>query len=248
MELTYLLEGLGLSKQESIVYITTLKLGVAKASQIAQKSEIKRGGVYYTLKLLKEKGYVHEVIKSGVVHYSAVQPKRLFQIIEEEREKKKSLLEEALPELINIHRISIEKPNIEVYEGYAGFKSIFAKLLEKQSQHIRCYMSSKILEFIPHFHTQFRKRRAQRNIHIRTITERTPLLEEIQKLDKREKRETRFNDKLLKNTELLHYILKDAVIIIKANKKEQLAFYIQDKNLAQLYENIFDFLWGQSKK
>ncbi|MDP3987234.1 MAG: hypothetical protein Q8P81_03355, partial [Nanoarchaeota archaeon] len=72
--------------------------------------------------------------------------------------------------------------------------------------------------------------------------------EEIKKFDKRELRETRFNDALLKDTNILYYILEDAVVIIRANKKEQLAIYLKDKNLAQLQKNIFDKEWRESKK
>ena len=248
MEIEHLLEEIGLSQQEAIVYTTTLKLGTSKASQIAQKSGIRRGGVYYTLKLLKEKGFITEVIKSGVIHYNAVNPERINEIIDEEKQRKKEILKDALPELKKIQNIILERPKIEVYEGYEGFKTIFSKLIEKPNQQFRCYMSDKVLDFLSHFHTQFRKRRSSRNIHIKTITEKTERLEEIKKLDKKEKRETRFNDKLLKNTEFLHYILGDAIVIIKANKKEQIAFYIQEKNLVELQKNIFENLWKQAKR
>jgi len=248
MEIESVLEKVGLSKQESKIYVTTLKLGLAKASQIAQKSEIKRGGAYYILKLLKEKGFISEVIKSGVQFYSAVSPERILDIIEEEKENKKEAVSSILDDLKSLQESSIERPTIEIYEGYEGFKTIFSKLLEKSNQKFRCYMSANILEYLPHFHEQFRKRRKDKNINILTITEKTPKLEEIKKLDKQEKRETRFNDKLLKGTNILQYILEDSIIIIKANKKEQVAIYIKEKNMALLHKKIFDEEWNKSEK
>jgi HTH-type transcriptional regulator, sugar sensing transcriptional regulator len=242
------LEQIGLSKQEASIYLSTLKLGIAKASQIAQKSGIKRGGVYYTLKLLKEKGYISEVIKSGVQHYSSVNPERILDIIEEEKQRKKEIIQNIVPDLKEMQNIAIERPLIEIFEGYEGFKTIFSKLIEKSNQKFRCYMSASILDYLPHFHEQFRKRRSTKNIFIKTITEKTKLLEEIKKSDKKELRETRFNDILLKNTNILNYILDDAVVMIKANKKEQVAIYIKDKNLAQLQKNIFDKEWKECKK
>lgn len=242
------LEQIGLSKQEASIYLSTLKLGIAKASQIAQKSGIKRGGSYYTLKLLKEKGYISEVIKSGVQYYSAVSPERILDIIEEEKQRKKEIVQNMIPDLKEMQNIAIERPLIEIYEGYEGFKTIFSKLIEKPNQKFRCYMSAAILDYLPHFHEQFRKRRSGKKISITTITERTETLEEIKKFDKRELRETRFNDALLKDTNILYYILEDAVVIIRANKKEQLAIYLKDKNLAQLQKNIFDKEWRESKK
>jgi sugar-specific transcriptional regulator TrmB len=44
MEIESALESIGLTRQETVVYTTSLKLGTAKASIIAQKSGIQRGG------------------------------------------------------------------------------------------------------------------------------------------------------------------------------------------------------------
>ena len=55
MELEASLEKIGLSRNEATVYVNTLKLGTAKASDIAQKSKVKREASYYILKLLMEK-------------------------------------------------------------------------------------------------------------------------------------------------------------------------------------------------
>lgn len=240
------LQQLGLGKQESDVYIAALKLGDAKASEIAQKCTIGRGAVYYTLKLLQEKGFISEVIKSGVKYYSATSPKRLLELIDDERQQKREAVASILPELEALRSTSLTRPIIEVYEGVEGFKSIFSKILEKEDQEIRCYLSSSVLKFMPQFHVQFRRRRKERNIRIRTITERTPEMDEIRKQDKRELRSTRYHP-LLKNTHVLHYILDDAVVIIKANRSEQLAVYIKEKELATLQRSIFERCWQESR-
>jgi sugar-specific transcriptional regulator TrmB len=55
MELITALEKIGLTKQESEVFVAVTKLGVAKASNIAKKCGFGRSAVYYTLSLLHEK-------------------------------------------------------------------------------------------------------------------------------------------------------------------------------------------------
>jgi sugar-specific transcriptional regulator TrmB len=240
------LQKLGLSKQESEVYVAAVKLGVAKASEIAQKCTLGRSGVYYTLKLLQEKGFISEVIRSGVNYYSAASPKRLLEIIEEERQQKKELITSILPELHDLHTTSLARPQIEVYEGVEGFKTVFSKLLDKEDQELRCYLSASILKFMPQFHVQFRRRRKEHNIRIKTITERTPEMDEIRKVDKKELRTTRYNNGLLTGTSILQYILDDAVVIIKANKNEQIATYIREKEFAQLQRNLFEKHWQES--
>ena len=246
MDLEYRLEGIGLSRQEALVYLASLKLGISKASVIAQKCNVGRGAVYYILKLLKEKGFVSEVNKSGVKFYSTIAPERIIEMIEDESEKKKTIIKEVLSELKNLEKSALNPPVIEVFEGVEGFKSLTSKLLEKPNQELRGYVSNKILEFMPHFHIQFRKRRTKRNIRIKAISERTPLLKEIKKLDKKELRRLRFNDNLFQGSDMLYYVLDDAVAIIKTNEKEQLGVYIKDKSLARLQKNIFDEIWKNS--
>ena len=241
------LEQIGLSKQEAIVYLNTLKMGLAKASEIAQKSNIGRGGSYYVLKLLKEKGFISEFIKSGVKYYNAAPPKKILEIIKEEKEKKEQIIKEILPNLEGLNKTALKSPDIEVFEGPEGFKTIFLKLLELGEKEFLCFLSPKILDYLPHFHVQFRKRRKEKNIHIKTITERTKKLEEIKKLDKTELRETRFLDKLFLGSDILNYITKDSMVVIKANEKEQIAIYIKEKEMATLYRNIFQLMWKIAK-
>jgi sugar-specific transcriptional regulator TrmB len=242
------LEKLGLSKQEAEVYVNTLKLGVAKASEIAQKSKVKREACYYILKLLQEKGFISEVIKSGVKHYSALNPKSILNLIEEEKREKSEAIKEALPELESMQRIALTRPKIEVYEGVEGFKTIVSKLIEKENREIYAYVPENTLHFLPTFHLQFRRRRKEMKVNMKVITERTPFMEDIKNKDKEEIRETRFNSKIMRNINSAYFILQDAVVIIKANEKEQLGIYIKEESTAKLQKNIFEQIWKESEK
>ena len=247
MDLELYLEKIGLSKQEAKVYLSTLKLGIAKASEIAQKANIKREASYYILKLLQGRGFISEVIRSGVKHYSAVQPSRIIEIIEEEKQQKTEVINEILPELESLQKISLTRPKIEVYEGVDGFKTVVSKLVEKEDQEIYAYVPENTLHFLPTFHLQFRRRRKEKNIKIKVITQKTSFMEEIKKKDKEELRETRFNNKIMEKIDTAYFIVPDAIIIVKANEKEQLGVYIKEENVAKLQKNIFEEIWKNSK-
>jgi sugar-specific transcriptional regulator TrmB len=248
MELISALEQIGLTKQESEVFIATTKLGVAKASSIAKKCDFGRSAVYYTLSLLKEKGFISEIIQSGVQHYSAATPTRIIEILDEEKEKQKATITDVLDELKEIRTSAIESPKIEFFEGYEGFKTVVSRLLEYDHKDYCCYVSAQILDYLPHFHEQFRKKRAAKGIRIRSISQRNTNIESIKKRDKEELRETRYNEKILKDTNILQYILDDSVMIIRANKKEQSAIHIQNEEFATLQKNIFEEMWKKSEK
>ena len=242
------LQKVGLTRQEAAVYLSALKLGVAKASEIARKAGVKREAAYYILKVLQEKGFVSEVIKSGVKHYSAVQPKRIRGIIEEEKQQKTEAINTVLPELEALQKIALERPEIEVYEGVEGFKTIVSKLVEKENEIICCYVPEKILHFLPTFHQQFRRRRREKNVRIRLITERTKYMQDLKKIDKKELRKTRFNDKAMSKIDSAFFILPKAILIIRANEKEQLGVYIKEESIARLQKNVFEQLWAASKE
>jgi len=242
------LEVIGLNRQEALAYINVIKLGVAKASEIAQKAGLKREAVYYILKLLKEKGFVSEVIKSGVKHYSAVSPKRILEIIEEEKQQKTETLQEVLPELEALQKVALTIPQVEVYEGPEGFKTIVTKLVEKENQEICSYVPEQTLHFLPTFHLQFRRRRRERNICMRVITEKTTFMKEIKKKDTEELRKTRFNNKIVKNMTSAFFILSNAIVMIHATEKEQLGVYVKEESTARLQRNIFDQAWKNSSQ
>lgn len=247
MEIESSLDKLGLSKQEAIVYLNTLKLGIAKASEIAQKAGIKREASYYTLKMLEEKGFISEVIKSGVKYYNAAQPKRILEIIEEEKQQKVEIIREIIPELESLQKIALAKPRIEFYEGSGGLKTVASIIVQKGNQTIYGYVPEKILQVIPYFHPQFRIRRKEKNVFLKVISEKTPVIKELKKKDKEELREIRFNDEIIKGIDSAYYILPDAVIILKANEKEQLGVYIKEEGVAKLHKKIFEKIWGISE-
>ena len=242
------LEKIGLSKQEAKVYINTLKLGIAKASEIAQKSDIKREASYYILKTLQEKGFISEVIKSGVKYYNAVQPKRILEIIEEEKQQKTEFIKDILPDLESLQKIALTRPKIEVYEGLAGLKTVLSLLIQNKNQTIFGYVPEKVIDLLPIFSLQFRKRRKENNIFIKVITEKSKLTEELKKKDKEELREIKFNDSIIKGMDVAVYIQKESIVIIKANEKEQLSIYIKEENVAKLQKSIFMEMWETAKK
>ncbi|MGV8169093.1 MAG: TrmB family transcriptional regulator [Candidatus Nanoarchaeia archaeon] len=248
MELENGLEKLGLNKQESKIYLASLKLGLAKASEIASKANINREASYYVLKKLQEKGYISEFIKSGVKYYSSASPKRLFELIEEDKNEKTRIIEDMLPNLEDLKKISLEQPKVEFFQGIEGIKSVVSKIFETKNQEICAYVPEKIFFLTTNtFSEQFRRKRKENNLKLKVITERTKLMTLMKKDDKKELRETRFND-IITKSDALCYILKDALIIIKADEKNQLGIYIKEESTAKLQRKIFEQMWKESKR
>jgi sugar-specific transcriptional regulator TrmB len=66
-----ILEELGLSKNETKVYLALLELGLSSLKDITSKSGVHRTNVYDSLKRLVKKGLVSHVTKDNKTAYEA---------------------------------------------------------------------------------------------------------------------------------------------------------------------------------
>jgi len=119
------LEKIGLSRNESAVFLSLLKLGTATADEITKKTGIYRRGVYEALEKLEEKSLITSVIKDYKKHFTASRPEHLLDSLKEKEEIIKSLI----PELSKVEAEKEIEPKIEIITGIGGFKAIVKEQL-----------------------------------------------------------------------------------------------------------------------
>ena len=73
-DLGFILEKLGLTKAEILVFSTLVQGGSSGIGNVIKKSQLHRGTVYNTLQRLIQKGLVSYVIKSNKKYFSASEP------------------------------------------------------------------------------------------------------------------------------------------------------------------------------
>src|SRR3989338_3186835 len=115
-----ILENIGLSKAESLIYINLLKLGEATVREIAKSCGFHRTNIYDILEQLKEKGLVVWHQEGKVTIYKASNPENLVAYLKEKEIK----LSDLLPDLKRLQK-SVEGIEVEVYKGEEGMKSMF---------------------------------------------------------------------------------------------------------------------------
>ena len=103
----------GLSDNEITIYIALLKTGTTTANRIAEITGLKRSTTYDNLHLLMSKGLASKIIKDQVSYYTAAEPKKIVNLLEE----KKQRVEKIVPELNALQRIAEEKIGVTFYEG-----------------------------------------------------------------------------------------------------------------------------------
>lgn len=134
--LTNILEQQGFSPLEARVYLATLELGQAPASQIARKIQENRVTVYSTLQNMVKKNQILTVTKNKVVQYSAISPKTLLKLAQE----KADLISEKMPEFLALSTLFNDKPSVQFYDGLDGLKLIYEDTLNYPSTTLKAFL------------------------------------------------------------------------------------------------------------
>lgn len=120
-ELVQAMQEYGLNEKAALIYLVTLQIGSASAATIARLAHIKRVTTYAILQDLIRGGYIRELSKAGVKHFSAVPPEHLLTIKKQQYERFEALLP-AFSTLMNEYT---NRPRVEYFEGFGGLKEYY---------------------------------------------------------------------------------------------------------------------------
>lgn len=124
----YLLEDIGLTKNQAAVYIALVEKGKSTAPAIASELGEGRTNIYKVLDKLCAMGLATKDASGAKVVYSSISPAALEQIVEShiaEAESHRRKLRAAMPDLINFYFKHSEQPSIRYYHGQPGLERIY---------------------------------------------------------------------------------------------------------------------------
>lgn len=250
MNLEEVLEEYGLTERQAKVYLAALELGESRVTDIAQKAQIRRAGTYYLIESLVKEGLFYRTKKVNKIFYSAVEPKLLLKTAK----RKGKIIEENFSELQALARLSVKKPNIRIYEGVEGIKTVYKKTLIKKNAKMYAFSPYATAQKQALFHGKeyfnwgldYIRQRAKRNIFVYDIAEDSPEARERQARDQEELRETRLvpKEKFPFTNEI--DIFQNLVIII--SYKDLLAILIESEDIAFTLKTIFNLAWETAEK
>jgi HTH-type transcriptional regulator, sugar sensing transcriptional regulator len=236
------LETFGLNQKEAKIYVKLLELGEASASEIAKKVDILRPTVYDILDNMIKKGIVTYSIESGRKVFAAVNPGVLKEILI----SRKELIEQFLPELESISKISKVKPLVETYVGSKGIKSIFDDILndEEDLYHIFNYEEYTKL-FQQFFIKNFIKKRVEKKIRFHAIVNHIDD-PELAKSDTTNLREIRTLQTLEKFKATMFFYGDKCGFLSFA--ETPVGVVIENSIMTSSMKVLFDFMWKQADK
>lgn len=245
---TQILEKIGLTKGESKVYLTLLKIGQTTISKLVTESEVSRSKVYEILDRLMQKGLVSSIIEEESKHFMAINPKIIPDLldkrVEEITEQKKEIMN-SLPELLRTIETNKNNQSVQVVQGWKAVKNIFYSLIKEASKKDIWYAFGIPKAMAKERETLFKHWRHETDkIGIKQMLIANKEIRNSEELAPKSKfssirynsYETPTSVDIFKNNVILGVWAEKPIIIL-----------IEGKSVAQSFKAFFDILWKSAK-
>ena len=238
------LSKIGLTKNESKVYLTLLDLGTAQAGQITEKSGVHRRNVYDSIDRLMEKGLISFVIANNKKLFSPVNPKRFLELIDEKKfelDGLKSDFQKILPEL-ELRTTLKERHDVRFFKGVEGLKTVFEDIIRTGKDYIGYGPGQQLEKILKHYFKHFIDKRIKSKISLRLIYDEASR----KALKKNPLSDLRYMPDQYSSRAALR-IYGDKVALLLLSEEEPLAVVIKNRAIAEGYRKYFEVMWKAAK-
>ena len=242
------LEEIGLTGNESLVYLGLFKLGACKAHDLIRETGLHKSRVYDSLERLLEKGLVSSTMVEGVKYFAVLDPEHLLDFIEERKKRLETLRMEAkkaLPAMIALREGKKPRAEAQVLFGVEGFKTMRRDLLQHtQGEHLMIGAIAREPRVMPVFFSWYTKQRILKKIKQRVLFQQTTDSPAF------------LQGKLFQSRYLPPEVAVPAVINIYGDRvvnvlwkgNYPLCFMLVNQDIADAYREYFEVLWKISAK
>ncbi len=241
-EIVEILEEIGLSEKEVIVYRALLQLGEETASRISEIADLNRVTTYTLLKSLKEKGFCAVFDKNNIQFFRPIKPENILSLLEDKRNKVKSIIPILKKEEKNIET----KLEISLFEGKKGITTMFDIILKdaERKKEVFAYGNLTIAEkTIEYQSLHWRKTRLDKKIEIKALVDNSKSFKEQKQW--KELTEIRTNKDL---GQINSYVLISENLTAYLTLKGELSgILIKNKEIAEKELFNFNTLWKIAK-
>jgi sugar-specific transcriptional regulator TrmB len=239
-DLVGVLRALGLTEQESRVYLRLLATGAIPAGLLAAKLGLHRRTVYDALESLRAKGLATASTTDKGKSFEAAPPQALDGLLDE----RKALLAGSLPELLKLSAPTAEGPQVRIFRGVDGLKAVFEDVLV-HAKVLRVYAGGvQAADYLGDYFWRWNQRRAKRKILSRFIFIDTPEIRaRVKKLSFAQTRP--IPPQYYSNVVWWLYADKLVLLFWGSNL---MAVQITGADIAKSYEYFFETIWKNAPK
>ncbi len=235
-----LLQQLGFSKNEITVYLALFDLGKCKAGELIEYTKLHRNLVYTALEEFVQRGLVTKTEVNGVATFSANDPNRLLEEIDQKRELAEQFAEE-------IKKKQEESPReVTVYEGLEGLKRATTRTLsapEGETVYIFGAAPHSTLPDLSMRSEKYDKSRIKRGIHFKGLYGRTTSKDILDQKNQLPLTEAKYMPQGIE-VPMWFNVCGDISSIVAVDENP-LAFNIKSKTIADGLKKYFEYLWHQ---
>ena len=237
------LKRLGLTENETKVYLALLELGSTNAGEIIKKTKLHRNIVYDNLDRLIEKGLVSFVTIKNIKHFEATSSEELKDFIEKQKEEilqKEQIANKLLPQIDKIRTSAERKQEATVFKGKKGLKAILEEITKTKDELLVFGTGWGMKETLGSYYEQWHLKLRQNKIKARILLPK----------NKKGLFLRPFTAKYLKEENVIPSTIAvygDRTLNIVWGE-EPIAVLIISKKVAESYKSYFEYLWKIAKK
>lgn len=227
------LKNSGLTDNEIKVYLALINHGSNLAGRLSRLTGLHRRSVYDTTEMLIQKGLIGYILKNNRRIFSATNPQKLIENIQEKEAQLIPLVHQ-LKSKLNEHK---EKEETIFYKGKQAIKNIFEDQLDSKEVLI-LGANSEAYDIIKYYFKWYDEKRKKNKIKVKILTS-----------DKNIKNIPLAEIKYISNdyaNPLAINIYKDKVALILWSQ-EPIAILIKNKEISHSYKLYFELMWNNSK-
>ena len=233
---------LGLTKNESKIYLYLLKNPYTTTGPIIKNTKIANSRVYESLNSLSEKGLVSYFKDREGKKYSAAEPAKFL----EREEERKKRVEKLIPDLEQLRNHSQLDTETAVFEGIEGFKTAFRKIVNDCPQngtiHILGFSEQMYKnEYLRLFLSNMNRKSDQKKQKLKIILDETAKKSQAKDRESEDNTEVRYMPKGYLSPAAID-IFDDYVYIFLWDENPYV-FMIKNKKVATSFLHYFDFMW-----
>lgn len=249
MAVETILGEIGLTKNETKIYLALLKLGTTSTGAIIATTKVHASKVYDGLHRLADKGLVTHVIIANTKHFKAVNPDRLIDFLADKKQKiesQESEIKKYLPALKSFQESGVDETEAEIFKGWKGMETVFNEGITVMGKGDTWYVlgayagedRERTDQFIQRVIMKCEKKRMKWKIIYNESARNTFNYEQESPIT-----ENRF---LAQETPATINIYKD-VAFIALWIKDPIAFRVRNQKVADSFKNYFKIMWALAK-
>jgi sugar-specific transcriptional regulator TrmB len=242
------LEDVGLTKNESRVYLALLRIGASFSGRIIEASGVYSANVYNALERLAEKGLVSYVVKNNKKFYEATEPGKLQELLKSREDS----LGFALPELKSLYERGRVVQEVRVFKGREGLKAVledvYNTLKGTKNEWLVFGSTGFGAKVLGYWVDAWEKKRARTGIWLRVTMNLDPQgVAGGERFKRFPRTEVRYMPRGFVSPATFYSYFPKAAIIVWSGE-EPLGVVFEDERIARGIKNSFDFLWKAAAK